>query len=363
MAAEGMQFSWWWDSGTISTNLDVIWGMSQPIEKIAMRNAPSFRQDLSLMSFQAEVNEAQTSSVLRAHILAENIRLPRQLRQRSLPSIWMHALLPYCLIALSLSLSRLSAFPLYYLLPIHFLLFLAAHRLFSQNLKRNDFLANILVGGWIGMTVQAYRAIHFMHHAYNGSDQDPEHIDFETTRQKGGLPLHILRYVLCLEAVRLVKKYYWPSKGAVHEVAEQDSFSKDSPLQKILGKWHIAVDQLILLGLCHFVANAWYHYLLWAYLAVSWSPLLSSLRFLVEHPGKSDLTVSTTSWLFEKLYFAPYHFNYHLAHHLWPSIPPYQLKKAHRFLVAEGYFERHPECLNETYIGSLAQRHRGTDKS
>ena len=28
MAAEGMPFSWWWDSGTISTQLPVIWGMS-----------------------------------------------------------------------------------------------------------------------------------------------------------------------------------------------------------------------------------------------------------------------------------------------------------------------------------------------
>jgi len=28
MTAEGMQFPWRWDSGTISTNSDIIWGMS-----------------------------------------------------------------------------------------------------------------------------------------------------------------------------------------------------------------------------------------------------------------------------------------------------------------------------------------------
>jgi len=28
MAAEGMPFPWRWNGGTISTNLDVIWGMS-----------------------------------------------------------------------------------------------------------------------------------------------------------------------------------------------------------------------------------------------------------------------------------------------------------------------------------------------
>ena len=31
MAAEGIQFRWRWDSGTISTQLDVIWGMSVKI--------------------------------------------------------------------------------------------------------------------------------------------------------------------------------------------------------------------------------------------------------------------------------------------------------------------------------------------
>ncbi len=28
MAAEGMQFSWWWNGGTISLNLGIIWEMS-----------------------------------------------------------------------------------------------------------------------------------------------------------------------------------------------------------------------------------------------------------------------------------------------------------------------------------------------
>jgi len=85
--------------------------------------------------------------------------------------------------------------------------------------------------------------------------------------------------------------------------------------------------------------------------------MLSGLRFLVEHPGRSDRTVSTTrSWLLEKLYFAPYHFNYHFEHHVWPALPPYQLKVAHDFLKEKKYFERHPEFLNDSYLGSLWRR-------
>ncbi len=41
MAAEGMEFSWRWDGGTISLNLRVIWGMSDKRNAkagIAIRN-------------------------------------------------------------------------------------------------------------------------------------------------------------------------------------------------------------------------------------------------------------------------------------------------------------------------------------
>ena len=81
--------------------------------------------------------------------------------------------------------------------------------------------------------------------------------------------------------------------------------------------------------------------------------MMSSLRFVVEHPGKTDHTVSTISWWAERQYFAPYNFNYHMEHHLWPSVPPYRLPEVHRYLRQQGYYERHPDSLNSTYIGGL----------
>jgi predicted ATPase len=38
MAVEGMQFPWRWDGGTISTNLDVIWGISVQKAQVAMED-------------------------------------------------------------------------------------------------------------------------------------------------------------------------------------------------------------------------------------------------------------------------------------------------------------------------------------
>ena len=62
--------------------------------------------------------------------------------------------------------------------------------------------------------------------------------------------------------------------------------------------------------------------------------------------------------MLELLYFAPYHFNYHLEHHLWPTLPPYQLPEAHRYLVRDGYFDRHPEFLGNGYLRTLRRRDR-----
>jgi fatty acid desaturase len=81
--------------------------------------------------------------------------------------------------------------------------------------------------------------------------------------------------------------------------------------------------------------------------------MLSRLRFLVEHPGKDDRTVSTIGPWHEVLLFAPYQFNYHFEHHAWPALPPYRLRDAHRELGAAGYFERHPEYRIRSYVRAL----------
>ena len=294
------------------------------------------------------------SSRLREHIREEGLELPRHLLRRVRWRSWSFIALPYALITATVVLTRWPLLPLGVLVPIQAVLLLAAHRCFQTlihdlshgllSAKRsvNDYWGNLLVAGWTGGRVQAYRTIHFRHHQYNGSVDDPEHIDMEKVRQVGGLGLFILRYALGLEGWRLVRKYYGPQGGgrADHSHALQD-------------KLPILVAQAALFSIFTFAAGAVYLYVLWIYLAVSWSPLLSRLRFLVEHPGESDHTVSTISWLLERLYFAPYHFNFHFEHHVWPSVPPYRLPELHRHLSEVGYFDRHPDCLNSTFLGSL----------
>lgn len=303
-------------------------------------------------------SEDELPSKLRAHIQAESLHPDRAIFQRSLFATSTNLLLPHFFIVTIILLSRSELLPIQAVLVVGFLFLLAAqramqtlvhdlsHKLVSRSTSRNDLLGNYIIAGWIGGSVPAYRLIHMQHHKYNGSADDPEHIDFDAIKKRGGLIIHCLRYIFCLEALRLINKYYGKS-------------TEDKPQSTTNGlssKLHIIVCQIILASLFVMIAEAWYLYLLWLYIAVSWNPLLSNLRFLVEHPGETDLTVSTPgSWL-ERLYFAPFNFNFHLEHHLWPNVPPYRLAAAHSYLLEREYFTRHPEFLGTGFIRSLRLR-------
>jgi fatty acid desaturase len=71
---------------------------------------------------------------------------------------------------------------------------------------------------------------------------------------------------------------------------------------------------------------------------------LSGLRSFTEHAhtAEGDLfnTRSRTHWLFTLFEYGG---NYHLEHHLYPSVPQWRLPKLHRWLVAQGYYDRLPD--------------------
>ena len=72
MAAEGVPFSWRWDCGTISTKLDVIWGMSVNIvPEVGLTMAVS----IGLLSLAAlAANTVIAFKVGRGHGQANSVR-------------------------------------------------------------------------------------------------------------------------------------------------------------------------------------------------------------------------------------------------------------------------------------------------
>jgi len=96
------------------------------------------------------------------------------------------------------------------------------------------------------------------------------------------------------------------------------------------------------------------------------------LRSVAEHFGSMDyeheLGSSRTVYphLWERAFFAPHNVNYHLDHHLYPSVPFYNLPKLHALLLANPQYRENAhitrgystgvvrECLDERQ-GVVAQ--------
>lgn len=298
----------------------------------------------------AATSEKALGSALRRYLRAKSIGLPKGLMARSPWLVAWYLLSAHLWLAATVAAGRYLPGGVAAKVAVGFVLMLAAqralqtlvhhlaHDMLSRNRARNDLAGNYLVAGFIGMRVQNYRRIHFVHHAENGSVSDPEFIDFSIVREKGGLGRYILHYAAGGELLALVRKYYFPKE---RKTGAPPAFA------------HILVCQALLAALFVWVAQAWYLYLVWLYVAVSWSPMLSRLRFLVEHPGKDDRTVSIAAPWYEVLLFAPYQFNYHFEHHAWPALPPYRLRRAHEQLRDAGYFERHPEYQVFSFVRAL----------
>ena len=81
---------------------------------------------------------------------------------------------------------------------------------------------------------------------------------------------------------------------------------------------------------------------------------LSGLRGYVEHAG-TDVGVfrDTRSYISPAYTWLLFGNNFHLEHHLYPGVPCYRLPAVHRFLRANGYFERWQSAIDATFLGPL----------
>jgi len=215
-----------------------------------------------------------------------------------------------------------------------------AHQFISKDKAKNDLLCNLFFASLIGTNVEKYRNIHLAHHKYNGSSSDPEYINIENIKNSTEFFKFCMRYIFLFESIKLIKKYYF-KKNLIYS---NNKISKKI-LFLILDLKYVIFAQILLLIIFKIIDIKLY--IIWIYISLTFSPLFSKLRFMIEHPGQDSLTVSTTGFFSDILFFAPFNFNYHFEHHAWPNLPPYNLKKLHYFLLKNQFFNNKKLLLNE----------------
>ncbi len=317
------------------------------------RSAPHLAEPSPDGSSRARANE------LHRRLASVGLRLPAGLHAHCQVRIVLRVVVPFFYIGLSIVLAR-NAGSVALGLVLAFLPMLAAHRglltlthdashqFFSKRRAYNDLITDFWVAGFIGMLVRRYRTVHLSHHRANGSADDPEFVSCQEVTRHGGLAGFVLHYALGLEAIPLVRKYYAKRNGGGRVCGPTRRRGQHSPTGVLSIVWCQAV-----LALCLHGCAVPHLYLLWAYLAVTWSPMLSRLRFIAEHPGQGHSTLSTRGTWWERIFLAPGHFNYHLEHHLWPTLPPYRLARAHQALRQSAFFALYPELEARSFTQTL----------
>ncbi len=219
----------------------------------------------------------------------------------------------------------------------------AAHYHLSSRKWLNDWVADLLCAFPIYMTTAGYRYEHMRHHQHTNTPEDPT---WEKTQLDRDLlvfpqgPLKTFRVflfdLLGLHIPRMMR--YLRSRTYVHRLVTGGP-PRVSPAEHV--RWFLFHGALIT-----FLAltNGWLPYLLlWLLPSMTWGTVLFRIRILAEHPATKAVnelhdTRFVEGTVFERLSIAPLNINYHLEHHLYPSVPCHHLPAIHKLLAARGIY-------------------------
>jgi fatty acid desaturase len=227
----------------------------------------------------------------------------------------------------------------------------AAHRSLFANRRVNDVVGNWLCAFPIWSDTRPYRPYHLQHHAKNWTFEDPDlalaqpfPITGESFRRKVWRDLSGQTGYKRLKAT--VRRDLGLSRGRVKR-------NFDAGLEALYG---VLLTNAILLGLL-FVAGHPALYLLWIGAWLTTYSLVMRIRSIAEHamipdPGdEMNNTRTTVARWWERLLIAPNCVNFHLEHHLLPTVPHYNLRRMHRMLRERGALAQ--ACITTGYPAVL----------
>lgn len=242
----------------------------------------------------------------------------------------------------------------------------AMHRRYLPNPRWNDLAADLLLYGPVAAVTHVIGRNHLLHHLYLATDADPDRHKYSSSekRTKLALLLYLSGVSNLLPVIRNVLLRRATDVKEVLEISEFAASREGSGIGYTPRDVAIALGWQVLL-----VAGLWLGIGWWAYPALWLVPVYvfrycadEARQFLEHgHPEPDEIAdahrlVTHVSNPIERLFLAPLNMNLHTAHHLWPSIPYYNLPTADRLIRERN---RSPELVwRGSYLGSLRQYFR-----
>jgi len=227
----------------------------------------------------------------------------------------------------------------------------AKHGLLMRSRALNDLFAQLLICAPLGVDIDLAGATvrHRAHHRWLGTELDP-------IRRK---------YVARDKATRF--RYAWFLSG-LPAVAEDIGYACRLPAPlpatrrgrawRLLRRWAPVIGAQVAIGAVLSHALAWWYYpVFWLTPIVVLVFVPSKLRTFCDHgvamlpdaAADPHRLISYTPGPLERLFISPMAMHYHAEHHLFPSVPYYNLPALNRRMAAGGYELE----VRRSYLGFL----------
>jgi fatty acid desaturase len=215
----------------------------------------------------------------------------------------------------------------------------------------------------LGYTRTGHRAAHMDHHLYLNTDRDPDIIFSQPDASAAAMLKGLLSDLFFVSAIKRLLQYS-QSDRATYSVSPWRRLTARYFLRMAGTMVPVAGTQAVLLAVFTVAGGPWAYLLLHVLPIMTLYPLQIRVRSIAEHgfeagyhptsPQEAWMTRTSRLNVLERFIVAPFGQYLHYEHHVFPSIPNYNLSQVHRFLVAAGI----PMPTNRSYFGFLFRKLR-----
>lgn len=235
-----------------------------------------------------------------------------------------------------------------------------AHSGFFEGTRANKFFGKWFCAAPVFADLDQYRTYHLEHHRTAGSEADPDRSNYIGYPVSGrSLFRKFFRDMIGITGFKIFLIVLKMNAGTVKYQLSYDS-NKKSPkipvgtqLKNIVAGLYPTMIVHAAAALGFILSGHGEAYWLWWVAWMTFYMAFSRLRNAAEHGATIDMndlsalknTRTTLAAWWERLFVAPNYVNYHLEHHLLPTIPSYNLPEFHHELMKVG-------ALKESKIAS-----------
>lgn len=227
------------------------------------------------------------------------------------------------------------------------------HRRLAKNRKVNDVVADVFLAWPLLLSLIADRLNHFSHHRYLNTEKDPDWVFFRSAgndafpMSRSKLAVTLLKDMAGLEVLTVLRDI--KRRREVLETATGVTKSKAD-----LMSWLNKLYYLSFFGALT-VFGGWKLFAMyWLVPGFTWFQFIVRLRVMGDHfalPYDHEYRSSRTTLvtLFERWFVMPHNINYHTDHHLYPSVPFYNLPRLHAALMESEHYRENAH-ITRTFL-------------